>query len=91
MLGDTFVPPCFVDKKLSHKGASPRNTGTRRLTKNKELFAPLKNLLMDHHKPCWFLSPNITPLGEMKNEEQICQRQIVQTIANLVGENFHCW
>jgi len=52
MLGDTFVPPCFVDKKLSHKGASPRNTGTRRLTKNKELFAPLKNLLMDHHKPC---------------------------------------
>ena len=24
MLGDTFVPPCFVDKKLSHKGASPK-------------------------------------------------------------------
>ena len=54
-----------------------------------ELFAPLKNLLMDHHKPGWFLSPNITPPGEMKNEEQICQKQIAQTIATLVGENFH--
>jgi len=35
------------------------------------------------------IGPNITPLGEMKNEEQIYQKQIAQTIANLVGENFH--
>jgi bisphosphoglycerate-independent phosphoglycerate mutase (AlkP superfamily) len=35
------------------------------------------------------IGPNITPLGEMKNEEQIYQKQIAQTIAGLVGENFH--
>ncbi|HEY1869434.1 MAG TPA: alkaline phosphatase family protein, partial [Chitinophagaceae bacterium] len=35
------------------------------------------------------MGPNITPLGEMKNEEQIYQKQIAQTIANLVGEDFH--
>jgi hypothetical protein len=34
------------------------------------------------------IGPNITPLGEMKNEEQIYQKQIAQTIAGLVGENF---
>ena len=34
------------------------------------------------------IGPNITPLGEMKNEEQLYQKQIAQTIANLVGENF---
>jgi len=34
------------------------------------------------------IGPNITPLGEMKNEQQIYQRQIAQTIARLVGENF---
>jgi hypothetical protein len=34
------------------------------------------------------IGPNITPLGEMKNEEQLYQKQIAQTIANLVGETF---
>jgi hypothetical protein len=34
------------------------------------------------------IGPNITPLGEMKDEEQIYQKQIAQTIANLLGENF---
>ena len=34
------------------------------------------------------IGPNIPPLGEMKNEEQIYQKQIAQTIAGLVGENF---
>ncbi|HEV8284049.1 MAG TPA: alkaline phosphatase family protein [Chitinophagaceae bacterium] len=34
------------------------------------------------------IGPNITPLGEIKNEEQIYQKQIAQTIAHLVGENF---
>jgi hypothetical protein len=34
------------------------------------------------------IGPNIKPLGEMKNEEQLYQKQIAQTIANLVGENF---
>jgi hypothetical protein len=34
------------------------------------------------------MGPHITPLGEMKNEEQIYQKQVAQTIANLVGENF---
>jgi len=34
------------------------------------------------------MGPNITPLGEMKNEEQIYQKQIAQTIAGLVGEKF---
>lgn len=34
------------------------------------------------------IGPNITPLGEMKNHEQIYQKQIAQTIANLVGKNF---
>lgn len=34
------------------------------------------------------IGPNITPLGEMKDEEQIYQKQIAQTIANLVGEDF---
>jgi len=32
--------------------------------------------------------PNIKPLGEMKNEEQLYQKQIAQTIASLLGENF---
>jgi hypothetical protein len=35
------------------------------------------------------IGPKITPLGEMKNGEQLYQKQIAQTIANLVGENFH--
>ena len=34
------------------------------------------------------MGPTIKPLGEMKNEEQLYQKQIAQTIANLVGENF---
>ena len=34
------------------------------------------------------IGPNISPLGEMKNEDQIYQKQIAQTIAELVGENF---
>ena len=34
------------------------------------------------------MGPNVTPLGEMKNEEQIYQKQIAQTIASLVGQNF---
>jgi hypothetical protein len=34
------------------------------------------------------IGPNIAPLGEMKNEGQIYQKQIAQTIAGLVGENF---
>ncbi|HEY2720326.1 MAG TPA: alkaline phosphatase family protein [Chitinophagaceae bacterium] len=34
------------------------------------------------------IGPNITPLGEMKNDEQIYQKQIAQTIAELVGKNF---
>ena len=34
------------------------------------------------------IGPTITPLGEMKNEEQIYQKQIAQTIARLVGEDF---
>ena len=34
------------------------------------------------------IGPNIAPLGEMKNGEQIYQKQIAQTIASLVGENF---
>lgn len=34
------------------------------------------------------MGPGIPPLGEMKNEEQIYQKQIAQTIAHLVGENF---
>jgi arylsulfatase A-like enzyme len=34
------------------------------------------------------IGPNITAFGEMKNEEQIYQKQIAQTIAGLVGEKF---
>jgi len=34
------------------------------------------------------IGPNITPLGEMKNDGQLYQKQIAQTIATLVGENF---
>lgn len=34
------------------------------------------------------IGPNIKPLGEMKNEEQLYQKQIAQTIASLVGETF---
>jgi hypothetical protein len=34
------------------------------------------------------VGPNITPLGEMKNEEQIYQKQIAQTLAMLVGQDF---
>ena len=34
------------------------------------------------------VGPNITPAGEMKNEGQIYQKQLAQTIANLVGETF---
>ena len=35
-----------------------------------------------------FIGPNITALGEMKNEEQIYQKQIAKTIAGLVGKDF---
>lgn len=35
-----------------------------------------------------FIGPDIAALGEMKNEEQIYQKQIAQTIASLVGKNF---
>ena len=35
------------------------------------------------------IGPNIMPRGEMKDDEQLYQKQIAQTIANLVGENFH--
>ncbi len=34
------------------------------------------------------IGPNIKPLGEMKDAEQIYEKQIAQTIATLVGENF---
>lgn len=34
------------------------------------------------------MGPNISPLGEMRNQEQLYQKQIAQTIASLVGENF---
>jgi hypothetical protein len=34
------------------------------------------------------IGPNIKPLGEMKNDEQIYEKQIAQTIASLLGENF---
>jgi len=34
------------------------------------------------------IGPNIKTTREMKNGEQIYQKQIAQTIANLVGENF---
>jgi hypothetical protein len=34
------------------------------------------------------IGPNIKPLGEMKNEEQIYQKQIAQTIATMVGQQF---
>jgi hypothetical protein len=34
------------------------------------------------------LGPNISPLGEMKDKEQIYQKQLAQTIAVLVGEDF---
>ncbi|HEX7904927.1 MAG TPA: sulfatase-like hydrolase/transferase [Chitinophagaceae bacterium] len=32
--------------------------------------------------------PGIEPSGEMKNEQQLYQQQLAQTIANAVGENF---
>jgi hypothetical protein len=35
------------------------------------------------------IGPNITPVGEMKNEGQIYQKQIAQTVAALVGQQFH--
>jgi hypothetical protein len=34
------------------------------------------------------MGPNVRPLGEMKNDEQIYQKQIAQTIASLLGESF---
>jgi hypothetical protein len=34
------------------------------------------------------IGPNIKPLGEMKNEEQIYQKQIAQTIATMLGQHF---
>ena len=34
------------------------------------------------------IGPNISPLGEMKNEEQIYQKQVAQTVATLVGQQF---
>ena len=34
------------------------------------------------------IGPNIKPLGEIKNEGQIYQKQIAQTIATLVGQHF---
>jgi type I phosphodiesterase/nucleotide pyrophosphatase len=34
------------------------------------------------------IGPNVKPLGEMKNEEQIYQKQVAQTIATLVGQQF---
>jgi len=34
------------------------------------------------------IGPNIKPIGEMKNEEQIYQKQIAQTVATLVGQQF---
>jgi Type I phosphodiesterase / nucleotide pyrophosphatase len=34
------------------------------------------------------IGPNIKPVGEMRNEEQIYEEQIAQTIAHLVGQNF---
>jgi len=35
------------------------------------------------------IGPNVKPFGEMKTEEQIYQKQIAQTIAGFIGENFH--
>lgn len=35
------------------------------------------------------IGPNLTPCGEMMNSEQIYQKQIAQTIAALVGKDFH--
>jgi type I phosphodiesterase/nucleotide pyrophosphatase len=34
------------------------------------------------------IGPNISPLGEMKDKEQIYEKQIAQTIALMVGEKF---
>jgi hypothetical protein len=34
------------------------------------------------------IGPNIKPLGEMKNEEQIYQKQLAQTFATMVGQRF---
>jgi len=34
------------------------------------------------------IGPNIRPLGEMKDDGQLYQKQIAQTIASLVGESF---
>lgn len=38
----------------------------------------------------WFtlIGPGIEPLGEMKNKKQVYQKQMAETIANLVGEEF---
>jgi hypothetical protein len=35
------------------------------------------------------IGPNISSLGEMKEKQQIYQKQIAQTIATLLGEQFH--
>jgi len=47
-------------------------------------------LLISGSSQTWLalVGPNITPLGEMKNEEQIYQKQIAQTLAMLVGQDF---
>jgi len=47
-------------------------------------------LLVNGSSQTWLvlIGPNIKPLGEMKNEEQLYQKQIAQTIASLLGENF---
>lgn len=34
------------------------------------------------------IGPGIEPLGEIKEQQQLYQRQLAQTIANLLGENF---
>jgi len=34
------------------------------------------------------VGPGIDPLGEIKEQQQLYQRQLAQTIANLLGENF---
>lgn len=51
---------------------------------------PDHGLFVNGSSQTWLglIGPNITPLGEMKNDEQLYQKQIAQTIANLVGENF---
>jgi hypothetical protein len=51
---------------------------------------PSHGLFINGSSQTWLavIGPNIKPLGEMKSDEQIYQKQIAQTIASLVGENF---